>query len=117
MLSLKVILDEDGFVVARPVMVDLSKVSNQKKFAVDRHPDSISIYSGLSQFIVLFKSVTIQDLARFQLPASYNIPLSIHLTCFYVMALSKITCWVHLMFYLCFFCFGSLTFDFSPSGR
>lgn len=39
-------MNDDGFVVARPVMVDLSKVSNQKKFAVDRDPDSISIFSG-----------------------------------------------------------------------
>ena len=41
------ILDDGGFVVERPVMVDLSKVSNQKKFAVDRDPDSINIYSGI----------------------------------------------------------------------
>ena len=59
MLSLKVILDDDGFVVARPVMVDLSKVSNQKKFAVDRDPDSINIYSGVFFFNFIFELASI----------------------------------------------------------
>eukprot|EP00795_Rhopilema_esculentum_P016718 gene16718-8170_t len=42
----EVLLDGEGFVVARPVMVDLAKVSTLKKYNADHDPDSVSLYSG-----------------------------------------------------------------------
>eukprot|EP00794_Sanderia_malayensis_P011403 gene11403-12590_t len=49
------LLFDNGFAVLRPVQVDMSKVLGQKRFNMDRDPNSVVLYSG---------SITIHRLGR-----------------------------------------------------